>query len=57
MKVNWDATFKKIEKVIFDWQKGVSRAIILNTLAMSKLTHFGSVIPINLSCYDDSQAI
>ena len=49
VKVNWDLAFKKFEKVIADWQNRFisvkGRTVILNTLALSKLTYVGSVIP------------
>ena len=49
VKVNWDSAFKKFEKVIADWQNRFismkGRAVVLNTLALSKLTYVGSVIP------------
>ena len=55
MKVSWDTAFKKFEKVVADWQNWFismkGKAVILNTLALSKLTYIGSVIPMPKGYY------
>ena len=50
-KPNWEAVLKKFQKVLADWSvRSLSlrgKATILNTVAISKLTYVGAVIPLS----------